>query len=605
MKRKHGFAPIGAYAAIGDGRTVALVASDGSVDFLSLPDVHSPTTFCALLDPHKGGRFVLAPRGSFEVERRYLDRTNVLETTYSTKHGTVRVTEALTMQDGGLVPWVELARRVEGLAGEVEMEWRVEPRFDWGRTRPTIERRRDAYVACGAGIELGIHTWDAGEPVCEDDAVRGSFAVRDGECALLALCATNDEPIPMPDRAAIERRLSQTADSWRRWLDEWEYDGPWEEHVARSALALKLLVHTPNGAIVAAPTTSLPERIGGDKNYDYRYMWVRDASYTIDAFIRLGLPEQVHESFCCVLRAVRSTAPELLPFYTVTEEPAKRRDELPLRGYRDSRPVRYGNAAGAQLQLGTWGDLLETTSLYVGHGNALDRDTAAMLARCLDRAAVAWQDADSGIWELEERRHYTSSKMGVWMAFDRALDLVEQGELPNNHAVHWRKQREAVQEFVETRCWSEELGAYVEFAGADSLDASVLRGARMGWGKLSTERFTRTIDAVRGRLDAGDGLLYRTTRESDHEGAFLACSFWAVSALARTGRVDEAADLFEQLLEVENDVGLLSEQIDPSSHELLGNFPQGLSHLTLINAACAIRDAHAGDASATAGAATR
>jgi GH15 family glucan-1,4-alpha-glucosidase len=605
MKRQDGFAPIGAYAALGDGRTVALVAADGSIDFMSLPDLHSPGTFAALLDPDGGGRFVLAPRAKFDVERRYVDRTNVLETTYTTKDGVARVTEALTLQDGGLVPWVELARRVEGLAGEVELAWSVEPRFDWGRAETTIERRRGCMVASGAGIKLGIHAWAAGDPVVEDATVRGTMVARGGERALLALCATHDEPIPVPSRDDVESRLDQTIDVWRRWLDEWEYDGPWSDEVARSALALKLLVHAPNGAIVAAPTTSLPERIGGDKNYDYRYMWVRDASYTIDAFIRLGLPEQVHESFCCLLRAARSTAPDLRPFYTVEGNVAQRRDELPLRGYRDSRPVRYGNAAASQLQLGTWGDLLETTSLYVGHGNALDSGTATMLSECLDRVAIAWQDADSGIWELDDARHYTSSKIGIWMAFDRALELVEKCELPSDHAGHWRRQRQAVQAFVEERCWSEEAGAYVEFAGADSLDAAVLRGARMGWPRVAPERFARTIDTVRQRLDAGGGLLYRTSRERDREGAFLACSFWLVSALARTGREDEAAELFDDLLEYRNDVGLLSEEIDPSSGELLGNFPQGLSHLTLIDAATSIHDARAAGASAKAGATAR
>jgi GH15 family glucan-1,4-alpha-glucosidase len=605
MKRKDGFAPIGAYAAIGDGRTVALVAADGSIDFLSLPDVHSPTTFAALLDPEKGGRFVLAPTAKFDVVRRYVDRTNVLETTYVTKDGAVRVTEAFTLQDGGLMPWVEIARRVEGLSGEVELEWRVEPRFDWGRAQAKIERRGRSVIATRDELAVGIHTWDAGDVRIEKDTIQGSFVVRDGGRALLALCATHDQPFPIPERREVERRLDQTADVWRRWLSEWDYDGPWGEHVARSALALKLLVHAPNGAIVAAPTTSLPECIGGHKNYDYRYMWVRDTSYTIDAFIRLGLPEQVHESFCCLLRAIRSTAPDLRPFYSVDGYEAKRRDELPLRGYRDSRPVRYGNAAGNQLQLGTWGDLLETTSLYVRHGNGLDADTADILAGCVDRVAVTWQDEDAGIWELDDDHHYTASKMGVWMAFDRALELAAQGELPAAHLGHWRKQRAAVQAFIEARCWSEELGAYAEFAGADSLDAAVLRGARMGWPQQSPERFTRTVDVVRERLGAGKGLLYRTTREQGKEGAFLACSFWLVSALAHTGREDEAAELFEELLEHRNDVGLLSEEVDPASGDLLGNFPQGLSHLTLINAACAVHDARGAGASAKAGAAGR
>lgn len=605
MKRKDGFAPIGAYAAVGDGRTVALVAADGSIDFLSLPDVHCPTTFAALLDPEKGGRFALAPTDRFEARRRYVERTNVLETTYTTKHGTVRVTDALTMQDGGLVPWTEVARRVEGLDGEVELAWRVEPRFDWGRCVPEIQRRRGAFVAGGAGVSVGIHCWDAGAPEVEDAAVGATFTLAAGQRALLAVCATQDEPIPIPERAAVERRLDQTVRVWRRWLEEWEYDGPWPEAVARSALALKLLVHAPNGAIVAAPTTSLPERIGGDKNYDYRYMWVRDTAYTIDAFIRLGMAEQVHESFCCLLRAVRTTAPDLRPFYTVEGQPAKRHEQLELTGYRDSQPVRYGNAAASQLQLGTWGDLLETASLYVQHGNALDATTAGTLGECLDRLSVNWADEDCGIWELDDHRHYTSSKMGAWMAFDRALQLVGEGELPADHADRWRRERAAVRDFVEERCWSEEARAYTEFAGGDSLDAAVLRGARIGWLDLSPERYVRTIDTVWEQLGAGNGLVYRTTRERDSEGAFLACSFWLVSSLAHAGRVDEAAEVFEELLAVCNDVGLLSEEVDPSSGELLGNFPQGLSHLTLINAACAIRDARAADASAKAGAAAR
>jgi GH15 family glucan-1,4-alpha-glucosidase len=409
----------------------------------------------------------------------------------------------------------------------------------------------------------------------------------------------------MPTREAVERRLRETADVWRRWLEAWEYDGPWHEEVARSALALKLLVYTPDGAIVAAPTTSLPEKIGGDKNYDYRYMWVRDAAFTLDAFMRLGLPEQVHESFCFLLRVVRKTAPELLPFYALDGTIATRKDELPLRGYRDSKPVRYGNAAASQLQLGTYGDLIETAALYVEHGNSLGEETAEMLGKCLDRLAVVWEDNDSGIWELDDMRDYTASMLSVWMAFDRALGLVGRGELPSHHAHVWRSARERVRDFIEERCWSEELGSYAEYPGAESLDAAVLRGARMNWPSIAPDRFASTVDAVAERLDAGECLLYRTTRERDQEGAFVACSFWLVDALARLGRVDEAAARFERLLGHANDLGLFSEQVDPGSGELLGNFPQGLSHLAAINAAGAIQDARAAGASATAGAVRR
>jgi GH15 family glucan-1,4-alpha-glucosidase len=606
VKRKDGFAPIESYAALGDGTTVALVASDGSVDFLSLPSMHSPTALGALLDPERGGRFSLRPTHSFDAERRYIDRTNVLETTYRTKSGAVRVTEALNLHGGGQLPWRELARRVECLSGEVELEWEAEVRPDWGRADVRIQRRRDVPVFEGGGLEVAIHVWDAGEPAIRDDSVGARFTLRDGGRALLALVATHDQPIPIPRRAEVERRLDDTTTVWREWLDNWEYDGPWADHLARSALALKLMSLEPTGALVAAPTTSLPERIGGDRNYDYRYMWVRDTAFTIDALMRLRLPEQVHESFCCLLRAVRTTAPDLRPFYSLDGHAADRCDELPLRGYRGSQPVRYGNAASSQVQLGSWGDLLETVDLYLEAGNGLDESTADMLEQCVDRLAVIWPDEDSGIWELQECRSYTSSNLASWTALDRAVRLAYDGQLPDRHAPAWQEQRDRVREYIEERCWSETLGAYAEYADGETLDAAVLRGARMGWDRIAPERLRSTVDVIREGLDAGGGLLWRRTGNAGQEGAFLACSFWLVEALARRGDVDDAAGLFEQLLGYENDVGLLAEEIDPSDGSHLGNFPQGLSHLSLINAAASIdRARRAGDASTRAGAAAR
>jgi GH15 family glucan-1,4-alpha-glucosidase len=610
MKRRDGFAPIGSYAAIGDGRTVALVAADGSVDFMSLPSLHAPTTFAAILDPERGGRFTLAPAGKYEAARRYVGRTNVLETTYRTGDGAARVTEALTLQDGGLLPWVEHARRIEGLEGSLRLEWRVEPRFDWGRESPRISRRGDLVVAAGAGLQLAVMSWDAGKVEAEDDALAGSFEIAAGERAMLALVAAHEQPLHVPSRDHVEARLDATCRVWERWLGFWSYDGPWEEEVARSALALKLLVYAPNGSIAAAPTTSLPEVVGGDKNYDYRYSWVRDSAFTLDALMRLGIPEQVQESFGCLLRAVRQTAPDLRPFYDLDGTVPTRREPLDhLRGYRDSRPVRYGNAASTQLQLGSWGDLLETAALYVSEGNVLDDDTAEMLTDCIDRVAMLWVDEDSGMWELDELRHYTTSKIAVWMAFERALRLAEEGHLPGRHVAQWREQLDRLHAWIEDRCWSEELGAYRGWAGEDALDAGVLRACRQGYPEW--ERLDRTVDTIRERLAAGPGLIYRTSEHLGQEGAFVACSFWVVEALARLGRVDEACETMEQILPYANDLGLFSEEIDPSSGELLGNFPQGLSHLALVNAAGAVEDAEAkasagsraGDASATAGAA--
>ena len=571
---------------------------------MSLPSLHAPTTFAAILDPEQGGRFVLAPAAEFEAARRYVERTNVLETTYRTRDGVVRVTEALTLQDGGLLPWVELARRIEGIEGSVALEWRLEPRFDWGREQPRVVRRGELLVAEGAGMQLAVRSWDAGEVEAEDDALAGSFQLAAGERAMLALVAAHAQPLHAPSRDHVEARLDATKRVWERWLGMWAYDGPWEEQVARSALALKLLVYAPDGSIAAAPTTSLPEVVGGDKNYDYRYAWVRDSAFTLDALMRLGLPEQVQQSFGWLLRAVRETAPDLRPFYDLGGGIPTRRETLDhLRGYRDSRPVRYGNAASTQLQLGSWGDLLETADLYVSEGNVLDEETGEMLASCVDRVAILWEDEDSGMWELDEHRHYTASKISVWMAFDRALRLAEAGHLPDAHAQQWREQHERIHAWIEESCWSDELGSYCGWAGEQSLDAGILRAVRMGY--LERDRLNQTVDTIRERLAAAPGLIYRTTEHVGEEGAFVACSFWVVEALARLGRVDEACETMELILPYASDLGLFSEEIDPESGELLGNFPQGLSHLALINAAGSIQDAaeRAGDASAKAGAA--
>jgi GH15 family glucan-1,4-alpha-glucosidase len=589
---------------------VALVAADGSVDFMSLPNLHAPTTFAAILDPEQGGRFTLAPVAHYEATRRYVGRTNVLETTYRTRDGVVRVTEALTLQDGGLLPWVELARRIEGIEGWVRLEWRLEPRFDWAREQPRIVRRGDLLVAAGAGLQLAVHSWDAGEVEAKEAALAGSFEVGTGGTALLALVATHEQPLHVPSRDHVEARLDATCRVWERWLGFWDYDGPWEEEVARSALALKLLIYAPNGSIAAAATTSLPEVVGGDKNYDYRYSWVRDSAFTLDALMRLGIPEQVQESFGCLLRAVQQTAPDLRPFYDLDGAVPERAETLDhLRGYRDSRPVRYGNAARTQLQLGSWGDLLETAALYVSEGNVLDEETAEMLAACVDRVAVLWPDEDSGMWELDEHRQYTTSKVAVWMAFDRALRLAADGQLPGAHVAQWQEQHDRIHSWIEEECWSEELGAYRGWAGEESLDAGILRAIRMHYPER--ERLDRTVDTIRERLAAAPGLIYRTTEHVGQEGAFVACSFWLVEALARLGRVDEACETMEQILPYATDLGLFSEEVDPQSGDLLGNFPQGLSHLALVNAAGAVQDAQvaasagsrAGGASAKAGAA--
>ena len=589
--RTGGYAGIGDYAAVGDGRACALVACDGSIDWFALPRLDTAPVFFALLDSEEGGRFELVPEEAFEASRAYLPRTNVLTTTFRTAAGSVRVTDALALHEFGLLPWVELVRRVEGLAGSVPMRWRLRPRFGWGELETRFEQRRGAWVALGGEFELALHCWDAGEPVHRSGEVSGRFTVRSGTRALLVLTSAHEEPLVFPVREDVERRLETTADLWRRWLDSGSYAGEWREAVERSALVLKLLTYAPTGGIAAAATTSLPERIGGDRNYDYRYGWVRDGAFAVDALINLGLRAQVHASFAWLLHATAETHPKLKPCYRLDGRPMTGRQRtLELAGFRGSRPVLTGNAAAKQLQLGAYGDLLETAELYVREGNALDDATAKRVCELVDHLAKLWRKRDAGIWELDDRQHYTSSKLAAWTCFERALRLVEGGQLPAEHAEAWRREAEQVRAFILEECWSPERRSLLMHPGTEKLDAATLRVVRTSLLDPKSAEIGGTIEAVRTELAGGGPLLYRYSGQQEVEGAFVACSFWLVEALARAGQLDEARQTMNAMVDLTNDVGLYAEELDPHTHEQLGNFPQALSHLALVNAAAAIQE---------------
>ncbi|MGE5285915.1 MAG: glycoside hydrolase family 15 protein [Micromonosporaceae bacterium] len=590
--RSDGYLPIGSYAALGDGRTVALVAADGSIDWLPIPVLDAPPAFAAILDPEHGGSFELEPTEPYAVQRSYVPGTAVLVTTFTTDSGSVSVTDSLNRQGGHPLPWTELARVVSADGSPVPMRWRVAPGRRFGAAAPWVTIR-DGVPLIELGDQLlAVVTDAAGKPRAAEHQVSGEFVATPGKASLIALVAADSEPVLVPAPGKIRHRASATARQWQDWRRRIRYTGPHAEAVARSALTLRLLTIAAVGANAAAATTSVPEAIGGDRNYDYRFAWVRDASLALEALTKLGLLEEVHSALSWLLHAVARTAPDVHVFYTLGGEPAPPDvQEIPaMPGYRRTSPVRAGNPAASQLQLGAYGHLLEAVDKYVGHGGQLSAAVGSMLADMADRVCDRWHQPDAGLWELGDYQHYTSSKLGCWVALDRAAGLARRGQLPSWHAERWAGVAAEIQAWVNDHCWSDAKQSYTMYAGTDDLDAAVLLAARTGFCDADRARLRTTIGAIRRELTATGPLLYRYSAVRGKEGAFAACTFWLAEALAGDGQREAAAAVFADMLDFCNDVGLLSEEIDPQTGELLGNFPQGLSHLALISAAHSLGD---------------
>jgi GH15 family glucan-1,4-alpha-glucosidase len=470
------------------------------------------------------------------------------------------------------------------------MRWSVTPAFGYGQDRMRIEERHGVPVASAGNLAVAVNTWNAGHPRLGPSSIEGRFVAHDD--ATIAMSVASQEPLVLPSRDDVERRLDGTAEFWRTWARACAYDGAWRDAVERSALALKLLVFAPSGAVAAAATTSLPEDIGGERNWDYRFCWLRDSAFTVASFLRLGYVAEADAFFWWLMHASQLTHPRLQVLYGLEGGIGAPETELPLAGYRGSVPVRAGNGALDQVQLDIYGSLLQAAWVYVAAGRPIDDEVARRLASAADLVCDIWPEPDSGIWEVRsEPRHFTHSKMMCWVALDRAVRLASQGHIGGS-VDRWSTHRQEIDRFIESRCWSDSRSSYVRSAGSSELDASVLLGALLGYRDPGEPRMTSTIDAIRRNLGRGPFLdRYRgIDGVQGSEGAFLACSFWLVEALARAGRRSEAASLMEELVSEANDVGLYAEEIDPVDGEFLGNFPQALSHLALIGAAAALED---------------
>ena len=583
------------YAPIGDGRTVALIAADGGIDWLPLPNLDSTPVFARLLDEDDGGCIELAPDEQFTLRRRYLPGTNVLQTTFTTSSGSARVTDALVTGVAGRLPWAQLVRRVEGIDGAVRFRWTVRPGTRLRTASPWVERKNghvllqvDTTMLAVIGTGVGQLRMDgAAAPL---PSVRGTFRTAPESRHLLAVVATDDEPLHLPEVAHLEDALDRSIAGWRSWSREFSYEGPWQDAVQRSALALKLLVYAPTGAIAAAATTSLPENPAGGKNWDYRFAWVRDLAYTTHALVRFGLREETHAALSWMLKTIRRHGGEPLVMYSLRGDAVDDAHEFDAPGWSGIGPVTSGNRARDQLQLGVYGDLFAICRTYADAGNLLDSETGRLLARLADRTCDVWRSRDSGMWELPELQHYTSSKMGCWQALRDAVHLAEAGAIPDSipgSTARWAAERDRIAAWIEDECWSEDLGAYVMFPGSSALDTSVLLHAESGFDR--GERMSSTIDALTEHLGAG-ALLYRYSGMQHEEHTFVASAFWRANALACVGRHDEAIAAMDDLVDRANDVGIYSEMIAARDGSFWGNAPQALSHLALVSAALTIRE---------------
>ncbi|MET9800068.1 glycoside hydrolase family 15 protein [Streptomyces sp. NPDC006368] len=579
------------YALIGDLQTAALVGKDGSIDWLCLPRFDSPACFAALLGDEDNGHWRIAPAGAKTcTRRRYVGDSLVLESLWETRSGTVKVLDFMPQRDQA----PDVVRIVEGVSGRVEMEAVLRLRFDFGSVVPWM-RRTDGHRVAIAGpdsiwlrSEPEVKTWG------QQYSTRSSFTVGAGETVAFVL-TWHPSHQPRPGLIDPHESLEHTLEDWQAWAGQCTYEGPYREAVLRSLITLKALTYAPTGGIVAAPTTSLPEEIGGVRNWDYRYCWLRDSTLTLGALLSAGFLEEAAAWRNWLLRAVAGDPKDLQIMYGLAGERRLPETELPwLRGYAGSRPVRTGNAAVRQLQLDVYGEVID--SLYLAREAGLPSQAHAwnLQLSLLGFLESTWRQPDEGLWEVRgPRRHFVHSKVMAWVAADRAVRTLEENPSLPGDPDRWRAMRDEVHRDVCEKGYDPERNTFTQSYGSRDLDAATLLIPRVGFLPPDDPRVVGTVDAVRREL-SHDGFIRRYSTDGPAvdglpggEGTFLVCSFWLADALRMTGRGKEARELFERLLTLRSDVGLLAEEYDPVSRRQLGNFPQAFSHIGLVGSALA------------------
>jgi GH15 family glucan-1,4-alpha-glucosidase len=573
------------YALIGDCETGALVDRKGSIDWLCWPDFSSSACFAALLGTRENGYWAIRPAGKgWKATRRYREHTLILETLFESKQGAARLIDFMPVRERNS----DVVRMVEGVRGRVDLRMELALRFDYGQTVPWVTAIDDGVRAVAGPSLVMLH---GSQPVHGEGLTTvAEFTLKRGERAWFTL-TYGDSTKPSPRRIDAEQALRETEAFWTEWAGEMRYEGPWADAVQRSLITLKAMTFRPSGGVVAAPTTSLPEQIGGTRNWDYRYCWLRDTTFTLLALVRAGYFEEATAWQDWLLRAVAGSPDQVQIMYGLKGERELIEWEVPwLEGYEQSRPVRVGNAAATQVQLDIYGEMLGTFYLALHRLGRHTDDHFRMLLLLLGHLEKIWDEPDAGIWEVRGGpRQFTYSKVMAWVAFDRALKIAEKlnVEVP---AKKWATLRDRIHEQVCTMGFNRRKNSFVQYYGSHQLDASLLLLPLVGFLPFTDERVQGTIAAIEREL-MRDGLVMRYPTEKvpdglpPGEGMFLACSFWMVSCLAAMGRGRDAEKLFERLLKLRNDVGLLAEEYDTRRKRMSGNFPQAFSHIALVNAA--------------------